>query len=535
MNQHNRIILICTLAGLAILAIQYLLPWLMTRLARYLDRKDPFGRDQLGFPQERQQKITGYSLHLTATYMDHGRKRRSWINFINPRRGLLILGSPGCGKTWFIIQPLIDQLTRKGCALFVFDFKYPNLSRYTYACFLQNRANYPANIQFYCINFSDLRRTHRCNVLDPVTLKWPSDALGVARTILLSLNRTWAHRQGDFFIESPINFLGAVIWYLKQYKEGIYCTLPHAIELAQLPYDQLFDLLGSVSELQAIVTTFREARDNKTHEMLDGQIASARIPLGRLSSPDLYYILSGNDLSLDINDLEAPKILCLGGSAARQEALAPVLSLFIDRLNRRLNQAGRYPCGMVCDEFATVRAYSMVELVATARSNNIIPILALQELNQLKTQYAESEAQALMNMAGNIVCGQVGGETAKWMSEKFPRIMEDRITTTQNEQGSSESRTRSWEHSMDQATIANLSSGEFVGVTADEPGAPQAYKVFHARIDPPQDPPTLPDLPLVHDVDDATIRQHFDQIRRDIVDLVNYELSHLPGSYGRLK
>src|SRR5258708_8900457 len=342
------------------------------------------------------------------------------------------MGSPGSGKSWFIIEPMIHQLIQKGFALFIYDFKYNALTSQVYNQFLRYRDKYPPSAKLYCINFTDLSRSHRCNLIEPGTLEYMADAIGASRTILLSMNKTWVNRQGEFFVESPVNFLAALIWYLRKFQNGQYCTLPHAIELAQAPYEHLFTLLNTEPEIETLIGPFIEAYRNKTMEMLDSQVSSAKIPLGRLASPDLYYILTGNDLSLDINDPAAPKILCLGRDPPRQEALAPVLSLYIDRLNKLINKQVKHPCALVCDEFATIRAYSVLTTIATARSNNIIPILAVQDLSQLRTQYAREEADLILNITGNLVCGQVGGETARRVSERFPRATQYTQTVSLN-------------------------------------------------------------------------------------------------------
>jgi len=265
--------------------------------------------------------------------------------------------------------------------------------------------------------------------------------------------------------------------------------------------------------------------------LLDSQISSAKIPLGRLSSPDLYYILTGNDCNLDINDPAAPKILCLGGDPSRQETLAPVLSLYIDRLNKRVNQKDKYKCALVCDEFATVRAYSMNTTIATARSNDIVPVLAIQDLSQLRTQYSRDEADTIFNITGNLLCGQVGGETARWVSERFPKIWQDRTSISTNSSDSSISQSRQWETSISPATIANLSSGEFVGIVADDPGGEMELKVFHARLvkDPNDSPAQLLPLPVIHTIDNDTIQQNFQRVQQEITDLVNAELERMHG------
>jgi hypothetical protein len=504
-----------------------------TRLSRALqvpwDKKDPFGRGQAGFPQEERRRENDFSLHLKARYAYKGKWRNSWINLINPRRGVLIMGSPGSGKSWFIIEPLIRQLIEKNFALFVYDFKYPALTRLTYNCFLAHRGKYPPGTAFYSINFTDLSRSHRCNVLDPATIQQVSDAIGVSRTILLSINKTWIHRQGEFFVESPINFLAALIWFLRKYMGGIFCTLPHAIELAQAPYDRLFALLETEPEIQTLINPFIEAYRNKVMEMLDGQISSAKIPLGRLASPDLYYILTGNDLSLDINNPAAPKILCLGGDPPRREALAPVMSLYIDRLSRLVNRSGQYPCALVCDEFATVRAYGMTDTIATARSNNIVPILAVQDLSQLRTQYSRDEADQILNITGNLLCGQVGGDTARWISERFPRVLHDRTSMSTNSNDTTISQSRQWEPTITPSTIATLSSGEFLGIVADDPGQELELKAFHARLVREKgDQPRQFNLPIINDTGDATIQNIFIQIKQDIQGILFDEMTQLP-------
>jgi hypothetical protein len=498
-----------------------------SRLRRVLrvpwDPKDPFGRKRSGFPQEQRRIDHGLALSLRAEHRFNGKTMESWVNLVNPRRGILILGGPGSGKSRFIIEPLIRQLMSKGTAMFLYDFKYPALTGQVYRCFEANRAKYPPRTEFYCIQFNDLSRSHRCNLLAPDTLPWVSDALGAARTILLGLNRTWINRQGEFFVESPVNFLGALIWYLRKYQGGRYCTLPHVIELAQVPYEKLFPLLEAEPEIEALMRPFLEAYSNRSMEMLDSQITSARIPLGRLASPDLYYVLTGNDFRLDINDPAAPKIFCLGGDPGRQEALAPVLSLYIDRLNRLCNQPGRYPCALVCDEFATVRAYSVTTTIATARSNDIIPILAVQDLSQLRMQYTRDEADLFLNASGNLLCGQVGGETAKWVSDRFPRIQRVHSSVSTNSNDVAENVSMQWEDTVTPATVAGLSSGEFVGILSDEPGKELELKAFHGRLirqSGDGDDAAAGDLPLVRAVDAKTVGQCFDQVREEVKALV---------------
>jgi len=194
--------------------------------------------------------------------------------------------------------------------------------------------------------------------------------------------------------------------------------------------------------------------------VLDSQLSSAKIPWGRLASPDLYYILTGNDLSLEINDPNRPAVLCIGGDPARQEALAPILSLYVDRLNKLINKPGRHPCALVLDEFATVRAASVLNTAGTGRAHDIIPFLVVQDLSQLRILYTRAESDTVLNMTGNLICGQVGGETARWVSERFPYVVQHKTTVSVNSMDTSVSKSEQSNPAMSPATIATLSSGE---------------------------------------------------------------------------
>jgi type IV secretory pathway TraG/TraD family ATPase VirD4 len=370
-------------------------------------------------------------------------------------------------------------------------------------------------------------------MIAPATMVWMSDAIGASRTILLSMNKTWVNRQGEFFVESPINFLAALIWWLRKHRDGIFCTLPHAIELAQIGYDKLFTILSVDPEIQNLINAFKQAYLNNSMELVDSQVSSAKIPLSRLSSPDLYYILTGNDCTLDINDPAAPKIICLGGDPPRQEALAPVLSLYIDRINKLVNRPGRHCCALVCDEFATIRASSVLTTIATARSNNIIPILAVQDLSQLRTQYSREEADLILNITGNLICGQVGGETARWVSERFPGTMQYKTTVSVNRSDTSISKSEQMGSAISPATIATLSSGQFVGITADDPDKELTLKAFHARIirDPKvlinKDQPGWKTLPVIRPVTIAEVEENFRRVKREVLKLVDAEVKRI--------
>ncbi len=498
---------------------------LFTRIIRDRLQKTVFNSANETFPQEEQLIQNDYSLNLTAEYTLNGKLRKSWVNFVNARRGLLILGSPGSGKSYFIIEPVIRQIIQKGQALFVFDHKFPDLSTLTYNCFLRHRNVYPTATKFGCINFSRPELSSRCNPIDPRTLTSLTAAIESSKSLLLSMNKTWVNKQGDFFVESPINLLAAAIWFLKKYGDESYCTIPHAIELLHVEYDKLFMVLQTELELTTIVNPFVQAFKDGEMETLNSQMSSVKIPLGRISSPEFYYILSGNDLALDINNPTTPAVLCLGNDPANQEALAPIMSLYIDRLNKLINQPGRFPSGQVIDEFATIRATSVMRTIATGRSNNITTVIALQDYSQLKMVYSREEAEVIFNITGNIISGQVSGETAKLLSERFAKTFQDRESISINSNDTSISRSRQLEQSIPASTISSLSSGEFVGLVADNPTEPIELKTFHCKLLNQHDAiknekENFYPLPVVRKVSQKDIDSVYQLIKLEVQDII---------------
>ncbi len=228
---------------------------LLSRLIKLRLSNDIFNELNESFPQEERLLQNEFSINLSAVYKLKGITRKSFINIINPFRATLVIGSPGAGKSYFVIQHVIKQHIEKGFAMFIYDFKYDDLSKITYNWLQKSKANYPVTPKFYVINFDNLNQSNRCNPLDPSRMVDITDASESARTILLGLNKDWINKQGDFFVESPINFITAIIWFLRTYENGKYCTLPHVIELMQVSYDELFPVLNSQPEIEAGTAT----------------------------------------------------------------------------------------------------------------------------------------------------------------------------------------------------------------------------------------------------------------------------------------
>ena len=460
--------------------------------------------------------------------------KRSWINIINPFRGLLVIGSPGAGKSWFVVQHVMKQHIEKGFAMFIYDFKYDDLSKIAYNWLQLHKDKYVVVPSFYVINFDNLSVTHRCNPLEPSAMHDITDATESARTILLGLNREWINKQGDFFVESPINFVTAVIWFLRKYADGKYCTLPHVIELMQADYDELFPVLNTQPEIEVLVNPFVTAYQNDAMEQLEGQVASAKIGMARLASPQLYWVLSGNDFTLDINNPEHPKIVCMGNNPEKQQIYGAVLSLYVSRLVRMVNKKGKQKCSLVFDEFPTIFFNHIDSLIATARSNRVATTLAMQDFSQLKKDYGKEQADVIVNITGNIISGQVMGETSKLLSERFGKIMQDRESVSINRNDTSISRSTQLDAAIPASKIAALSSGEFVGMVADDPHEKIKLKMFNAEIINDADKlneevSRYKEIPVILNVTQQQVMDNYYQVKMEVKRLIGEEVERLKG------
>jgi len=496
-------------------------------LFRPSSAQEVFNTRSESFPQEERLIENEYSINLPAIYEFRGRKKTSWINVTNPFRGLLILGTPGSGKTFFIVRQIIRQHILKGFAMFIYDFKYPDLTRVAHQYWLERgAAGTPGTVkpEFLVINFDHPRQ--RCNPIFPDSMQDITDAAESARTILLGLNREWIKKQGDFWVESAINFLTALIWWLRIFENGRFCTLAHVIELAQIPYEKLFTILRVEPQVEALIMPFVTAFMNEASAQLEGQVAGTTVSLGKLSSPNLYYVLSGNDLTLDINNPDRPKIVCAANNPKKAGIYGAMLSLYITALMRQIHQQDRLKCSLVFDEFPSVYFNGVDHLLATARSNKVATTLVVQDASQLKLHYGREQAEVIVNIVGNIISGQVSGESAKQLADRFGRIIQERRSVSVQEDRTSVTSSTQLDMAIPQSTISSLSSGEFVGVVADDPEQPIQLKKFHCRLVNSLDSSAISELPG-RPVNSQVVLENYLQIKKDIASIVEAEMKRI--------
>ena len=454
----------------------------MSRLIKHNLMDDVFNRENESFMQETRLMKNEYSVNLPTRFEHKGKTYNGWINVVNPFRASIVLGTPGSGKSYAIINNYIKQQIRKGFGMYIYDFKFDDLSIIAYNTLMKNIHKYEHPPKFYVINFDNPERSHRCNPIAPEFMPDISDAYESAYTIMLNLNKTWIQKQGDFFVESPIILLTAIIWYLKIYKNGKYCTFPHAIEFLNKKYADIFTILTSYRELENYLSPFIDAWEGGAQDQLQGQIASAKIPLSRMISPQLYWVMSGNDFTLDINNPKEPKILCVGNNPDRQNIYSAALGLYNSRIVKLINKKGQLKSAVIIDELPTIYFRGLDNLIATARSNKVAVCLGFQDFSQLNRDYGDKEAKVVMNTVGNIFSGQVVGETAKTLSERFGKVLQKRQSMTINRQDKSTSINTQMDTLIPASKISNLTQGVFVGAVSDNFDERIEQKIFHAEI-----------------------------------------------------
>ena len=512
----------------------------MSRLLKHNLMEDVFNNENESFMQETKLMENEYSVNLPTRFYYKKKWQRGWINVVNPFRATIVLGTPGSGKSFAVVNNYIKQQIEKGYSMYIYDFKFSDLSTIAYNHMMNHQNGYKVKPQFYVINFDDPRRSHRCNPIHPDFMSDISDAYESAYTIMLNLNKTWVQKQGDFFVESPIILFAAIIWYLRIYKNGKYCTFPHAIELLNRRYEDVFPILTSYPELENYLSPFMDAWQGGAMEQLAGQIASAKIPLSRMISPQLYWVMSASEFTLDINNPEEPKILCVGNNPDRQNIYGAALGLYNSRIVKLINKKGQLKSSVIIDELPTIYFKGLDNLIATARSNKVAVCLGFQDFSQLVRDYGDKEAKVVINTVGNIFSGQVVGETAKTLSERFGKVLQKRQSISINRQDVSTSINTQMDSLIPPSKISGLTQGMFVGSVSDNFTERIEQKIFHSEIVVDTDKVKREEshyqpIPIINDFLDAdgndcmkqTIQDNYNQIKEDVKQIVKDELGRI--------
>ncbi|RXK87022.1 YWFCY domain-containing protein [Filimonas effusa] len=495
---------------------------LLTRIIKLKLKGDVFNKGNQTFPQEEKNWENKYSFNFPARYNLKGKIRSSFVSIVNPFRNLLLLGLPGSGKTLWGVKEILRQAIFKGYAICLHDFKPRDLTDFTYSYYLLYKHKYKVEPQFFVLCFDEIY--HRCNPLMVKSMDDISDAASASRSILLGLNQDMIDKQGEFWTESSINFVTCLIWFLRLYKDGIYCTLPHVIEFAQTDLRMLLTILRAEPQLEALVKPFVSALEEDAGKQLVGQISGATVSLGTLSTPNLYYVLSADDFTMTINDPKAPKIVCLVNNPMKANIYSPVFSLYLNNLQKLLREQDEQPSLIMLEEFATLSWPGLSKFLGYARSYLVAVVMVLQDAAQLIANYGQKQANVIMSMAGNLISGQVTGQSAKDLADRFGKIMQDRESVAINSSDTSVTHSKQLDYAIPQSVISSLSAGEFVGVVADNPDQKIEHKMFHSEfiLDEKRIKKSMPAYknPPKPTVDNKTILEVFAKIKKDIRNLV---------------
>ncbi|SNZ01429.1 type IV secretory system conjugative DNA transfer family protein [Flagellimonas pacifica] len=440
-----------------------------------LAKEDPFNEQNETFLQTEERIDTPYSVNIPYDYRYRGKIRKGWINFVNLFRALLIIGTPGSGKSFALIEEIIEQLIDKFFTLLIYDFKFDTLSKIAYNYWLRKRERVkkeaPEKLalmpEFYVLSFDNIQ--NRCNPIDPYLMKNQMDAADAATIIMKNLNREWIKRN-DFFSRSAISFVSGMIWYLKKKAEEMgknICTLPHVIILSTVNIEYLLDIMLRDLEVRNLMIPFKDALEREAGQQLAGQTASAQISLSMLANKEIFYVMTGNDFQLDLNNPQKPKIVCIQNNPDRSEIYAAPIGLYINKILQVVNKPGCRPLGLVLDELPTVFIMGLRKIIDTGRSHLVATILGVQSITQLIADYGKELADVIFDNCSNVFSGAAKGETARRISEIFGRIHQEKRAKTISKNDTTTNFSTQMMELLPKSKVTGMSTGHFGGIVAD--------------------------------------------------------------------
>ncbi len=507
------------------------------RLLSFFPGGDDFNEKNETFPQEEKKIENSESINLPTRFEYQGRLHDGWINIANPFRGNAVIGKPGSGKSFVFMNSIIRQHIEKGFSMYVYDWKFSDLSLVAFNAMVKHRKKLPENMRFYCINFDNPKKSHRCNPLDPIYLPQVDDAYESAKIMMLNMNKTWIGKEGDIWADSAINYTTAILWFLRTYDKGQYCTFPHLVEMMTIDYRKVFPVLMANPDLESYMTLFVSAYNGGAMEQLEGQVGTARSGLAKLSSPSIYWAMSANDFTLDINNPKAPKVLCLGNNNKKKNLYSAALGLYNARILNQINTPGQHPCSVVIDELPTLYFAGLSDLIGTGRGNNIAVTLSMQDFSQAEREYGKAEADVIKNTVGTIISGAVSGQTAKAIEELLGKNVQRKQSINIQSEDTTHGITTELQPMVPAAKLARLKTGQFVGVVAGAHGQERDLKAFNAQViiddkafKAEQKVKQLPDFSIFADKDGDVaeqVKSNYYRIKSETKQLIEDELARL--------
>lgn len=507
----------------------------LTQLFRVLkmgNMDDRFNVENESFQQCEELITNDLSVNIPSKFYYKKKWRKGWVNIVAPNRSTMILGKPGSGKSYAWVEEFIKQHIQKGFAFVNYDYKFPTLTNVAYSYLQKYQEAYKqfGKVRFAIINIDDPKYSDRCNPIHPKLLKKDSDIIDAVYTIFYNIDKNSITKE-DFFKMSAAAITSASLLFLKLYEDGKYCSLPHLIEFLNQPYQKVLKILGSYQELRYFTGSFSDALENEAYEQLSGQVASAKIPLSKLVTKEMFYVMTDPEntgIDLRVNDPDNLTILNIANNPETQKSNAPANGLYMSQISKLINKQNRVPCEFLVDELPTIYINGLDNLIATGRSNKICVTLSFQDLAQLERDYGKEIANAIFNTVTNIISGNVVNETARKISDNIGKVLQERESTTINKEGDSTSISTQLDLLIPPSKISQLSTGEFVGVLGDTFKEPLPTKVFHAKISPDKSDLKLNEVPIINErVTEQELINNQKRIQQEIIELIEEELERI--------
>jgi len=451
--------------------------------------KDRWNVEEESFDQNKELVNTDTSINIPYLFRYKGKINKGWIN-INPFRGTTVIGTPGSGKSFGVINPAIRQMIAKGFCLCIYDFKFPDLAQIAYYHYLLKKSKTSEyNYSFYVINLNEVERSKRVNPFHKKYIQTLAEAQEMAESMVCSLQKGGSSSGGGsdaFFTQSAINFLSSCIYFFATLENGKYSDLPHILSFMNRSYQEIFDTLFTNEEIGSLLSPFKTAYDNRAFDQLEGQIGTLKIFLSRLATKESFWVFSGNEVELKITDRENPSILILASDPGTQDINSALYSSVLNRTLRLINSKHNLPGGIIADEFPTIYIHKIDNLVATARSNKVAVLLGLQEIPQLRQFYKKEVADTISAIVGNILSGSARDKnTLEWLEKLFGKIKQKSYSQSISQQGTTTSINEKMDNMIPAGKIAALRTGEMVGMIAQgEENDADEYKTsaIHGKI-----------------------------------------------------
>ena len=432
--------------------------------------KDRWNVEEESFDQNQELIKSDTNINIPYLFRYKGKSNKGWIN-LNPFRGTMVIGTPGSGKSFGVINPAIRQMIAKGFCLCIYDFKFPDLAQIAYYHYLMKKSKESDyKYSFNVINLNEVEKSKRVNPFHKKYIQTLAEAQEMAESMVSSLQKGSSSSGGGseaFFTQSAINFLASCIYFFAKLENGKYSDLPHILSFMNRSYQEIFDSLFKNEEIGSLLSPFKTAYDNKAFDQLEGQIGTLKIFLSRLATKESFWVFSGDEIELKITDRDSPSILILASDPGTQDINSALYSAVLNRTLRLVNSKHNLPGGIIADEFPTIYIHKIDNVVATARSNRVAVLLGLQEIPQLRQFYKKEVADTISAIVGNILSGSARDKnTLEWLEKLFGKIKQKSFSQSISQQGTTTNINEKMDFMIPAGKIAALRTGEMVGMIA---------------------------------------------------------------------